>query len=186
MRRATEQIRFLTPFRVKQLPKQISRLTGRRALPGEFLVRQFSGSNAQRSVRRSSFSEISFGKRSKAWIIWSPVSSRRNVEIKIMRKIILNFFGLTVRQVFAVYFAVCFCFASASFATSRPNILLILSDDMGFSDLGCYGGEIQTPNLDSLAKNGIRFTNFIIRPAVVRPEHRYSRDFIHIKLAWAT
>ena len=42
----------------------------------------------------------------------------------------------------------------------RPNILLILADDMGFSDLGCYGSEIQTPNLDSLAENGLRFTQF--------------------------
>lgn len=42
----------------------------------------------------------------------------------------------------------------------RPNILLILSDDMGFSDLGCYGGEIDTPNLDILAVNGVRFTEF--------------------------
>jgi arylsulfatase A-like enzyme len=45
-------------------------------------------------------------------------------------------------------------------AADRPNILLIMSDDMGFSDLGCYGSEIQTPNLDSVAKNGIRFTQF--------------------------
>lgn len=43
---------------------------------------------------------------------------------------------------------------------SRPNIILIMSDDMGFSDIGCYGGEIQTPNLDKLAQNGIRFTHF--------------------------
>src|SRR5689334_14478925 len=43
---------------------------------------------------------------------------------------------------------------------SRPNILVILSDDMGFSDLGCYGGEIATPNLDALAKDGLRFTQF--------------------------
>ena len=42
----------------------------------------------------------------------------------------------------------------------RPNILLIMSDDMGFSDLGCYGGEIETPHLDRLAGNGIRFTEF--------------------------
>ncbi len=42
----------------------------------------------------------------------------------------------------------------------RPNIILIMSDDMGFSDLGCYGGEIQTPNLDQLAQTGIRFTQF--------------------------
>jgi arylsulfatase len=43
---------------------------------------------------------------------------------------------------------------------ARPNVLLIVADDMGFSDAGCYGGEIATPNLDSLAKNGLRFTQF--------------------------
>jgi arylsulfatase A-like enzyme len=42
----------------------------------------------------------------------------------------------------------------------RPNIILIMSDDMGFSDIGCYGGEIKTPNLDHLAYNGLRFTQF--------------------------
>lgn len=41
-----------------------------------------------------------------------------------------------------------------------PNIILIMGDDMGYSDLGCYGGEIQTPNLDQLANNGLRFTQF--------------------------
>jgi len=43
---------------------------------------------------------------------------------------------------------------------TRPNIVLIMADDMGFSDLGCYGGEIQTPNLDRLASGGLRFTQF--------------------------
>ena len=43
---------------------------------------------------------------------------------------------------------------------NRPNILIILADDMGFSDLGCYGGEIETPNLDKLAAGGLRFTRF--------------------------
>jgi arylsulfatase len=42
----------------------------------------------------------------------------------------------------------------------KPNILLILNDDMGFSDLSCYGGEIDTPNLNRLAENGFRFTQF--------------------------
>lgn len=42
----------------------------------------------------------------------------------------------------------------------KPNILIIVADDMGFSDAGCYGGEIETPNLDALAKNGLRFTQF--------------------------
>jgi len=45
-------------------------------------------------------------------------------------------------------------------AAPRPNILVILADDMGFSDAGCYGGEIATPNLDALAAGGIRFTQF--------------------------
>ncbi len=47
---------------------------------------------------------------------------------------------------------------SAAEAPSRPNIVLIMADDMGFSDLGCFGSEILTPNLDSLAANGLRFT----------------------------
>lgn len=51
-------------------------------------------------------------------------------------------------------------FAPAAPTTARPNLLLIMSDDMGFSDLGCYGSEVHTPNLDSLAQNGIRFTQF--------------------------
>ena len=42
----------------------------------------------------------------------------------------------------------------------RPDIVLIMVDDMGYSDIGCYGGEIQTPNLDKLAANGLRFTQF--------------------------
>lgn len=42
----------------------------------------------------------------------------------------------------------------------RPNIIIILTDDMGYSDLGCYGGEIETPNIDNLAYNGLRWTQF--------------------------
>ncbi|RAL11977.1 arylsulfatase [Aspergillus homomorphus CBS 101889] len=42
----------------------------------------------------------------------------------------------------------------------RPNFLVIVADDLGYSDIGCYGGEIQTPNLDRLAKEGVRFTDF--------------------------
>src|SRR5690349_12196424 len=44
--------------------------------------------------------------------------------------------------------------------SKRPNIVVILSDDMGFSDIGSYGGEIQTPNLDNLAAHGKKFTQF--------------------------
>lgn len=53
--------------------------------------------------------------------------------------------------------------ASAAFVRSRPrrpNIVLIMADDMGFSDLGCYGSEIQTPTINRLAEQGVRFTQF--------------------------
>ena len=49
---------------------------------------------------------------------------------------------------------------SSEFSRGRPNIVLILADDLGFSDLGCYGGEIETPNLDKLASEGLRFSQF--------------------------
>jgi len=49
-------------------------------------------------------------------------------------------------------------------APERPNIIVILADDMGFSDIGCYGSEIPTPRLDALAANGVRFTQFYNSP----------------------
>lgn len=53
-----------------------------------------------------------------------------------------------------------FCHCSLLLGQDKlPNIVLILTDDAGYSDLGCYGGEIRTPNLDSLGYNGLRFTN---------------------------
>lgn len=42
----------------------------------------------------------------------------------------------------------------------KPNFLVIVADDLGFSDLSCFGGEIRTPNIDKIASNGIRFTDF--------------------------
>ena len=48
----------------------------------------------------------------------------------------------------------------ATVHAKRPNIVLIMADDLGFSDLGCYGSEIETPNLDRLAKDGLRFSQF--------------------------
>jgi arylsulfatase len=41
----------------------------------------------------------------------------------------------------------------------RPNFLLIVADDLGYSDLGCFGGEIKTPNIDRLARDGLRFSD---------------------------
>ncbi|KAB2657660.1 MAG: arylsulfatase [Verrucomicrobia bacterium] len=51
-------------------------------------------------------------------------------------------------------------FGGRAVESRKPNILLILADDLGYSDLGCYGSEIETPNLDALARGGLRFTQF--------------------------
>ena len=59
--------------------------------------------------------------------------------------------------------AVCIVVGLASAASAedqRPNILLIVADDAGYADLGSFGGEIETPNLDALAAVGVRFTQF--------------------------
>lgn len=50
--------------------------------------------------------------------------------------------------------------ADSSKRSGPPNIVIIMADDMGYSDLGCYGGEIETPHIDRLASNGLRFTQF--------------------------
>ena len=52
------------------------------------------------------------------------------------------------------------CSVFADEQKDRPNIVIIMADDMGWSDLGCYGGEIETPHIDSLATDGMRFTQF--------------------------
>jgi arylsulfatase len=52
------------------------------------------------------------------------------------------------------------CTSPASQPDERPNIVIILADDMGYSDIGCYGGEIETPNIDRLANNGLRYRQF--------------------------
>jgi arylsulfatase A-like enzyme len=50
--------------------------------------------------------------------------------------------------------------ADGTRGSQRPNIVLIMADDMGYSDIGCYGGEIRTPNIDRLARGGLRFSQF--------------------------
>lgn len=50
--------------------------------------------------------------------------------------------------------------ANLAAVPAQPNVLVILVDDMGFSDIGCYGSEIPTPHLDALARGGVRFTQF--------------------------
>jgi len=54
---------------------------------------------------------------------------------------------------------------AADLPQGKPNILLIVADDMGYSDLGCFGGEINTPNIDALAARGLRGTNFYVAPS---------------------
>lgn len=61
----------------------------------------------------------------------------------------------------AIFLTLATCtFAKEKPQAKRPNILLIMADDLGYTDIGSYGGEIQTPNIDALAKRGVRFSNF--------------------------
>ena len=61
----------------------------------------------------------------------------------------------------SLFFAVlCLLIGTQTHAAKQPNIVIIMADDMGFSDIGCYGSEIKTPTLDKLAANGLRFTQF--------------------------
>jgi len=64
---------------------------------------------------------------------------------------------MTMRNL-PLLFSLLFC--TAAYGQSRPNVIIVMADDMGWSDIGCYGSEIETPNLDRLAKNGLRFTQF--------------------------
>jgi arylsulfatase len=72
---------------------------------------------------------------------------------------------LKLRRSFGLYLT-CFIFgiASAAAQQERPNILLIVVDDMGYSDIGAFGGEIATPAIDALAEAGVRMTNFYVGP----------------------
>lgn len=70
-----------------------------------------------------------------------------------IRKTVLSLVTLTVLALSQLSSDVCS-------ATDKPNVVFILADDLGYSDVGCYGGEIETPHLDSLAQNGLRFTQF--------------------------
>lgn len=64
------------------------------------------------------------------------------------------------RLVLGLFCCLCCWFQITAGEPSRPNVLLILADDLGFADLGCYGSEIATPNLDRLAARGVKFTQF--------------------------
>ena len=66
----------------------------------------------------------------------------------------------TVARLGVVGVLAVFSLGAGAPAAGKPNVLVILADDLGYSDLGCYGSEIETPNLDLLAKGGLRFTQF--------------------------
>ncbi|MAS96262.1 MAG: hypothetical protein CMO55_23920 [Verrucomicrobiales bacterium] len=63
-----------------------------------------------------------------------------------------------MRRLFSLLLLAVASTLSAADESPKPNVLLIMADDLGYSDLGCYGGEIATPNLDSIAENGLRYT----------------------------
>lgn len=85
-----------------------------------------------------------------------------------MKFLVVRFIRLANGWSFRVFGALFWFFCGLAFlpsgaevrAEKPPNIIIIMADDMGWSDIGCYGGEIQTPNLDGLAKGGLRFTQF--------------------------
>ena len=56
--------------------------------------------------------------------------------------------------------AVLMLLGTSVFAADKPNVIVIMADDLGYSDLSCYGGEIKTPNIDQLTHKGVRFTGF--------------------------
>ena len=76
--------------------------------------------------------------------------------------------------------------ARESFAARRPNLILILADDLGYGDIGCYGSpDVSTPHIDSLARNGVRCTDGYVSAAVCSPSRaalltgRYQQRFGH-------
>lgn len=69
-----------------------------------------------------------------------------------------------------ILLAFCLLFAATAFAAEKPNIIIILADDLGYGDLGCYGHpSIRTPNLDRMAAEGMRFTDFYSAAEVCTP-----------------
>ena len=78
-------------------------------------------------------------------------------------------------------------------AVRPPNVILIMSDDVGYSDIGCYGGEIHTPNLDALAQGGLRFTQFYntarccpTRASLLTGLYSHQAGIGHMVDAWST
>ena len=88
--------------------------------------------------------------------------------------------GKILKSVFLLCASVVFIFSCNNEKSlqekERPNILIILADDMGYSDVGCYGGEMNTPNIDRLAAEGFALHGFIMLHAVVRQRFAFNRS----------
>ena len=82
-------------------------------------------------------------------------------KLGVTKMVYLRAMATTLATILMLGLSVC---VAADSPKGKPNILLIVADDMGYSDLGCFGGEIRTPHLDALAKRGIRATNFCVAP----------------------
>ena len=76
---------------------------------------------------------------------------------------------MTLRNIFILLAFVCAPFSSQAVESERPNILLIVADDLGYADLGVYGSDIDTPNIDRLAAQGIVFSQFHTAPLCAPP-----------------
>ena len=85
------------------------------------------------------------------------IIERCNMSVEMSRRSFIGAAGLGV-----LGFNVCGCMGTAHGKRqgSRPNIIIMMADDMGYSDVGCYGGEVDTPNIDRLAEGGLRFKQF--------------------------
>lgn len=88
----------------------------------------------------------------------TPNNRRVNLSVMMRVHLRLEFFRRIAWLPVIVIAA--FCFTHRATAAERPNIVIIMADDMGYSDIGCYGGEIDTPHLNRLAEGGLRFTQF--------------------------
>ena len=67
---------------------------------------------------------------------------------------------LHLKKIYKLFFLLLFAFSCTNVIDDKKNVIIILADDLGYSDLGCFGSEINTPNIDKLASEGTIFTNF--------------------------
>ena len=107
----------------------------------------------ERGVHAASTSELKGGFELNPTVQTPCAVKRRERRAPLLRTVVASthLFGLLLAILLSSQLAL-------AVETNKPNIVVILADDLGYSDLGCYGGEIRTPNIDALAANGLRFT----------------------------